>query len=97
MLKNASLYSEHRSMQTHDTELLLSSVVQKMDWTQQEEDVVMDIGCGPGSSSRKMLLPSFPKVKKLIAVDVLPDMIEFAKKNNACDKIEYHVANIENR
>lgn len=84
-------------MQAHDTGLFLSSTVQKMDWTQPEEDVVMDIGCGPGSSTRELLLPSFPNVKKLIAVDVLPDMIEFAKKNNACDKIEYYVANIENK
>lgn len=97
MLANAPLYSEHRSMQVHDTGLFLSSTVQKMDWTRPEDDVVMDIGCGPGSSTKKLLLPSFPNVKKLIGIDVLPDMIEFAKKNNASEKIEYYVANIENK
>lgn len=55
----------------------------------------MDIGCGPGNSIRNMILPALPNVKEIIAIDVLPDMIDFAKTNNASDKIEYHVANIK--
>nr|UJH41148.1 juvenile hormone acid methyltransferase-3 [Pardosa pseudoannulata] len=97
MLSDAELYSGHHKMQRHDTALFLESVVQKMDWSSQEQDVVMDIGCGPGKSSREMFLSTFPKVRKVIGVDVLEDMIEFAKKNNSHEKMEYHVANIEDR
>nr|UJH41147.1 juvenile hormone acid methyltransferase-2 [Pardosa pseudoannulata] len=97
MLSDAEIYSEHRSMQVHDTKLFLQSVVRKMDWSSPDEDVVMDLGCGPGNSCLKMLLPAFPGVEKLIGVDVLEDMIEFAKKKNSHEKIEYHVADIENR
>ncbi|KFM79508.1 Malonyl-CoA O-methyltransferase BioC, partial [Stegodyphus mimosarum] len=95
MLSDASLYSEHHSMQVHDTKLFLTNTVSLMDWTNQSNDVVMDIGCGPGNSCHKLLLPYFPNVKKVIAVDVLPEMIEYAQKYNCHPKIEYHVANIE--
>lgn len=95
MLSDAPLYSEHRSMQIRDTELFIPTVIRKMDWSQ--EDIVMDIGCGPGTSTRTMLLPCFPQVKKVVAIDVLPDMIKFAKENNAHEKIDYHVANIEDK
>lgn len=68
-----------------------------MDWTKEDQDVVMDVGCGPGNSIRNLLLPSFSKVKKVIGIDVKPEMIDFACKNNAHEKIEYHLADIEDR
>lgn len=95
MLSDAPTYSAHRSFQTYGAEVFLKTTVPKMDWTKQEEDVVMDIGCASGDATRHQLLPTFPRVKKLIGVDIIPDMIEFAKKNNTSDKIEYHVADIE--
>lgn len=95
MLSDAPLYSEHRSMQAHDTELFLP-IIRKLDWESPEQETVMDIGCGSGNSIQNIFLPLFPDVKKMIGVDILPDMIDFAKQNNASDKIEYHVADIEN-
>lgn len=97
MLSDASQYSSHRSMQTYEAELFLSTTVQHMDWSHPEEDVVMDIGCGSGDSSRDLIFPRICRVKKLIAVDIIPEMIEFAQKNTTHDRIEYHVADIENK
>ncbi|GIY24093.1 hypothetical protein CDAR_578921 [Caerostris darwini] len=59
------------------------------------EEVVLDIGCGPGGITMQLVLPLFPQLKKIFAVDSLPNMIKFAKTNNSHPKIEYSVADIE--
>nr|UJH41150.1 juvenile hormone acid methyltransferase-5 [Pardosa pseudoannulata] len=93
----AEFYSENQSMQLYDAKLFLESVIPKLNSSIQNQDIVMDIGCGPGKTSSKILLSAFPRVKKMVGVDVSADMIEFARKNNAHKKIEYHVADIEDR
>ncbi|XP_054707417.1 juvenile hormone acid O-methyltransferase-like [Uloborus diversus] len=97
MLSDASLYSKHRSLQICNTEIFIASILPKMDWGRSEQEIVMDVGCGPGNSINHLFLPKLPKANKVVAVDVLPDMIEFAKKNNAHPKIEYFQANVEDR
>ncbi|XP_054707613.1 juvenile hormone acid O-methyltransferase-like [Uloborus diversus] len=97
MLSDASLYSKHRSMQICDTETFIDSLLPKMRWGRCEQEIVMDVGCGPGNSINHLFLPKLPKANKVVAIDVLPDMIEFAKKNNAHPKIEYFQANVEDR
>ncbi|CAL1293355.1 unnamed protein product [Larinioides sclopetarius] len=60
-----------------------------------KEEVVMDVGCGPGRLTSQFILPCFPKLKKLIALDAVPSMIEMAKSLYPHTKIEYAVANFE--
>ncbi|GFY44416.1 juvenile hormone acid O-methyltransferase, partial [Trichonephila inaurata madagascariensis] len=43
----------------------------------------------------QLVLPLFPDVKKILAVDLVPVAIEFAKKHNYHPLIEYNVANLE--
>ncbi|GIY07449.1 juvenile hormone acid O-methyltransferase [Caerostris extrusa] len=59
-----------------------------------EKEIVLDVGCGPGGSTYHLVLPLF-RCLKLFAVDMLPNMIEMARKHNSHHKIEYRVANIE--
>ncbi|CAL1295214.1 unnamed protein product [Larinioides sclopetarius] len=59
------------------------------------EEVVMDVGCGPGRLTSQFIMPCFPKLRKLIAMDALPSMIEVAKSLYSHPKIEYVVANFE--
>ncbi|GBN24993.1 hypothetical protein AVEN_201813-1 [Araneus ventricosus] len=60
-----------------------------------DEEVVMDVGCGPGRLTSQFILPCFPNLKKLIALDAVPSMIEMAKSLYPHPKIEYVVANFE--
>ncbi|GIY68747.1 juvenile hormone acid O-methyltransferase, partial [Caerostris darwini] len=59
------------------------------------EEVVLDIGCGPGGNTMQLVLSLFPQLKKIFAIDLLPNMLEFAKTNNSHPKIEYSVGDIE--
>ncbi|GFS59415.1 methyltransf_25 domain-containing protein [Nephila pilipes] len=69
-----------------------------MGWSNgEEEEVIMDVGCGPGRLTSQFIVPCFPKLKKIMALDVIPGMIEVAKSNYSHPKIEYAVANFEDR
>ncbi|XP_023229405.1 uncharacterized protein LOC111629732 isoform X3 [Centruroides sculpturatus] len=63
-----------------------------MEWF--DDDIMLDIGCGPGSVTKDILLPKCPKLKKLVAIDVDPSSIEYARKTNFADKIEYKTQDI---
>lgn len=57
-------------------------------------EIIMDVGCGPGGTTKGIILPFFPKVEKIIALDVMPDMINIAQDKNAHPQIEYMVADV---
>ncbi|GFR33387.1 jhamt [Trichonephila clavata] len=68
----------------------------RIGWSKDDEDdVVLDAGCGPGGTTVHYILPLMPKLKRLYAFDVLSDMIELAQKRNFHPKVRYSVANIE--
>ncbi|GFY59199.1 methyltransf_25 domain-containing protein, partial [Trichonephila inaurata madagascariensis] len=67
----------------------------QLGWSEGEEEVVMDVGCGPGRLTSNFIFPCFPNLKKLIALDTVPGMIEAAKSLYPHPKIEYMVANFE--
>ncbi|GIY36079.1 juvenile hormone acid O-methyltransferase [Caerostris extrusa] len=54
----------------------------------------MDVGCGAGGTTAKLIFPLFTQSKKIFAVDFLPGMIDLAKRENSHPSIEYSVANI---
>ncbi|XP_023234299.1 juvenile hormone acid O-methyltransferase-like [Centruroides sculpturatus] len=66
-----------------------------MKWS--EEDVILDIGCGPGRTTRNILLPKCPKVKKIVAVDINPGYVEYARKTYFHEKIEFRMRNVFER
>ncbi|GIY45317.1 juvenile hormone acid O-methyltransferase [Caerostris extrusa] len=74
----------------------LTETLPQLGWGKSgAEEVVLDIGCGPGGNTVKLVLPLFPHLKRIFAFDLLPNMIEFAKTNNSHSKVEYSVGNIE--
>ncbi|GFR10480.1 juvenile hormone acid O-methyltransferase [Trichonephila clavata] len=74
----------------------LSKTLPQLEWDRSnKEDTVLDAGCGPGGTTFQFVLPLFPNVKKILAVDLVPEAIEFAKKYNSHPLIEYSVANLE--
>ncbi|GFW79825.1 methyltransf_25 domain-containing protein [Trichonephila clavipes] len=62
-----------------------------------QEEVVMDVGCGPGRITSEFILPIFPKLKKIVAIDAVSSMIKLARSMNPHPKIEYAVTNFEDR
>ncbi|XP_023240866.1 uncharacterized protein LOC111639267 [Centruroides sculpturatus] len=66
-----------------------------MDWT--DDDVILDIGCGQGKSTKQILLPKCPKIKKIVAIDIVPNLLNYARSNYHDDKIEYKEQNIVDR
>ncbi|KAI5710011.1 hypothetical protein M8J76_017040 [Diaphorina citri] len=92
-MHKATLYETNNSMQQLDAAKLLSQYIDQFKWTDNES--VLDVGCGPGNVTSKLLLPNLPKsVVKLVGLDVSPNMIKHAKNHHTNPKLEFVVANI---
>ncbi|GIY45307.1 hypothetical protein CEXT_498981 [Caerostris extrusa] len=49
-------------------------------WGQgHQKEVAMDVGSGPGGTTTQLVLPLFPRLEKVIAVDLLPHMVDIAR------------------
>ncbi|GFT09841.1 methyltransf_25 domain-containing protein [Trichonephila clavipes] len=75
----------------------ITVTLKELGWNDGTEDLVMDVGCGPGKVTTKWVLPLFQEVKKIVALDYLPSMIEKARTLNAHPKVEYHAGDFEDR
>ncbi|GBM62190.1 hypothetical protein AVEN_189402-1 [Araneus ventricosus] len=75
----------------------LGKTLPRLGFTSEEPEVVMDVGCGPGYLSKNYILPCFPNLQKMIAMDAMTSMIEEAKIRHPHPKIRYVVADIEDR
>ncbi|XP_002399300.4 juvenile hormone acid O-methyltransferase [Ixodes scapularis] len=62
--------------------------------TAKDDQQFLDLGCGPGDITRDSLLPYCLPCRRVVAVDVSSDMVEFAKTHFAHPKISYDVLNI---
>lgn len=55
----------------------------------------LDIGCGCGSVTRKILLPSSPdSVHRIVGIDICSNMVAFAREHNAHPKLAYEELDI---
>ncbi|XP_049273392.1 trans-aconitate 2-methyltransferase [Rhipicephalus sanguineus] len=61
-----------------------------------ESQQFLDIGCGPGNFTLNSILPSCEPCKRIVAVDSLISMIEYAQENCAHEKIVYDYLDIDN-
>ncbi|GIY33694.1 methyltransf_25 domain-containing protein [Caerostris darwini] len=73
----------------------LTVILKSLGWNEESDTLTMDVGCGAGNVTTKWILPVFPNVKKMIALDHLPGMIQQARANHSHPKVEFHVANFE--
>ncbi|XP_064626264.1 juvenile hormone acid O-methyltransferase-like [Lineus longissimus] len=55
---------------------------------------ILDVGCGTGEVTH-LLAERFPKAK-VVAVDKLPSMVQYAKDQNSTDRIDFFVMDIQN-
>lgn len=78
------------------TKKILDEYIPKMKW--QKDDMLLDVGCGPGNVTVHRILERHPTCKKVIGIDESSLMIEFARKTyqkQEFPKTEFKVANIE--
>ncbi|XP_006813247.1 juvenile hormone acid O-methyltransferase-like [Saccoglossus kowalevskii] len=82
-------YSKHRHVQ-HNAALQTLSL---LDGHWRDGDVVLDVGCGTGDETK--MIAEMDNVSSVIDVDVLTQMIEYAKKHNKITgKMEYLHADV---
>ncbi|KAL3223980.1 hypothetical protein MRX96_027049 [Rhipicephalus microplus] len=55
---------------------------------------VLDVGCGTGDFTRDFLLPRCLPCARLVGIDCSVDMIKYASRHSAHEKIEYEVLDI---
>ncbi|XP_060865766.1 LOW QUALITY PROTEIN: juvenile hormone acid O-methyltransferase-like [Metopolophium dirhodum] len=88
-------YIKDNGMQRRDARDISNIYIEKMVWKSNE--IVLDLGCGPGDVTSDILYPFLKnKINQLVGVDKSIEMVEFAKKNYGCSKMDFKVLDIEN-
>ncbi|XP_025421230.1 juvenile hormone acid O-methyltransferase isoform X2 [Sipha flava] len=88
-------YIRGNGLQRRDAEDISNRFIEKMIWKPNE--IVLDVGCGPGDVSSNILYPLLKnKIKRMVGVDRSIQMVEHAKKTYGYPKLEFKVLDIEN-
>ncbi|XP_076331896.1 juvenile hormone acid O-methyltransferase-like isoform X2 [Tachypleus tridentatus] len=96
MNSKPSQYVSNRSKADVDwIQSRLSHYVSQMTWS--NEEVVLDFGCGSGHVTKDVLLSHCTNLAKIIALDVQPATVDYAKQTFHHEKIEYMTLNIMER
>ncbi|KAH6942247.1 hypothetical protein HPB50_002067 [Hyalomma asiaticum] len=59
-----------------------------------EDQQVLEVGCGPGHFTRQFLLPYCQPCRRIVAADIDPGMVDFAKENFSHEAIVYDILDI---
>jgi len=86
-------YETNKSAAARDAEQFTPMLVKDMDWARNE--IVLDYGCGAGSTGNLFILPSVEKYdSKIHSVDISSDMIEHARKAYPNPRVTFTVGDI---
>ncbi|XP_031620775.1 juvenile hormone acid O-methyltransferase-like [Contarinia nasturtii] len=81
-MNNAALYQRSNGLQRYDVQQVLKFFSHVLKWRPDGCDSLLDIGCGSGDVTIDFILPILPKnFKRLVAVDLSNDMIQYAREN----------------
>ncbi|CAI6367443.1 unnamed protein product [Macrosiphum euphorbiae] len=88
-------YVKNNGIQQREAKDALTAYIEKMVWTSNE--MVLDIGCGPGDVTSDILYPFLKnKIKQLIGVDKSVEMVEYAKNSFGRSDMNFKALDIEN-
>ena len=84
-MHRAELYDSANELQTMDAELLLDDYLPLMFWGDNEEEIVVDVGCGTGSVTADVLQKKIKEYGqktpfKILGLDISEEMVSFAQK-----------------
>ncbi|XP_059476676.1 juvenile hormone acid O-methyltransferase [Neocloeon triangulifer] len=91
-MNRAQLYSSANALQTRDAAAALSLYCDVMSWP--EECFVLDVGCGSGDVTSKLLLPALKRCSTVTAVDVSPSMVKFAASKHQHPNLNFRCLDI---
>ncbi|XP_049523269.1 juvenile hormone acid O-methyltransferase isoform X1 [Dermacentor silvarum] len=81
---------DHYTGQLHDE--VLRRIRFEVPLTKEQQ--VLEVGCGTGRSARRFLLPHCQPCRRIVATDLQPDMIEFAREHFSHENIVHDVLDI---
>ncbi|KAK7870782.1 hypothetical protein R5R35_005447 [Gryllus longicercus] len=80
----ASLYARSNSVQHVNVSRVLREWAGRLRWSREEQEAVLDVGCGPGDVTAQLLLPRLPSsVRVLVGHDVSEEMVRHAAAAHA--------------
>lgn len=96
-MDQAEVYSRINQIWQEDTKAVLEQYSAQIKW--KGNDALLDIGCGPGCVTLKLLVPRLPhNYKMVVGMDISEKMIDFARKQHfntgQDDRISFVVGDI---
>lgn len=83
-MQDPEAYLRGNHLQLKETQELLSNYFHLIQWKKEGQEVVMDLGCGPGSTTWNVLKAMLPtNCETILAVDIQERMVEFGRENYA--------------
>ncbi|RZF34117.1 hypothetical protein LSTR_LSTR017592, partial [Laodelphax striatellus] len=64
-MNSAELYENRNSSQFNDSASVLNQFKSKLQW--QDNETIMDVGCGPGNVTAKLLQPLVPNDARIVS------------------------------
>lgn len=95
-MNDPQLYSEFSKFQQIDSEEIFRVYLKLIREKNVINDSLLDIGCGPGDTLVKKILPQLRKEPlKVVGVDISPKMIEAASEKYQSESLKFHVLDIQ--
>lgn len=89
---NAACYAKYADYLSHIDERVLKKARFQCPLTEDQQ--VLDVGCGPGHFTRQFLLPYCLPCRRIVAADIDPGMVNFAKEHFSHEAIVYDILDI---
>ncbi|KAH6924494.1 hypothetical protein HPB50_018957 [Hyalomma asiaticum] len=87
-------YAKHNGILRKYNEFVLDFCKLAFTTTPDSSQQFLDVGCGPGDFTRDVLLSHCLPCRRIVGVDFSREMIEYARRNSAHEKIDFAVLDI---
>ncbi|XP_053684589.1 juvenile hormone acid O-methyltransferase [Sabethes cyaneus] len=86
-MNKPNLYQRANGLQRRDAEEILNEYGQRLRWTGDAKESLLDIGCGSGDVLIDFVLPLMSRADgRILGTDISEQMVRFARKAHACRK-----------
>ncbi|XP_034246514.1 juvenile hormone acid O-methyltransferase [Thrips palmi] len=86
-MDNAGVYAGANPLQKRDATETVKEFFHKMRWGSRE--TVLDVGCGPGDVTAKVLFPKLPVDASCVGVDLSDRMVHHASTNHGHPRLSF--------
>ncbi|XP_045487271.1 juvenile hormone acid O-methyltransferase-like isoform X1 [Pieris rapae] len=90
---NVKLYNKSNALQKTNAMKYLKEYKNIINW--KMDTTILDIGCGDGSLTSKIFKELIPTCKNMTGCDINEDMIRFANKHYASERLNFTTLDIE--